>query len=346
MMFVRTLIFMIGDLIGLNWLFRRTTSAKVRVLMYHSITSRRAGAFCWTVLDRDEFVWQMEYLSRHYDIRAASEVFANVGTQNDAPVKTTVITFDDGLENTFSEAWPVLSRLNLKAICFVLPALSQRDEQIWADDLFEFLIHQLPGDLDLNKHDLGSIRLDPDPDKRAEAAAVLLEKTKSWTASLREELLSGLLPDEKARRKKRSGVFKLMSIDQINQLAASREFEIGLHSDTHPIMSSLSAEEQEREMRASIEKLKLGEIRYVPIFAYPNGRLQDFNEDTLNVLKRLNLRTAMTTVDGMWNRGKDPLKIPRIPVGADTSRWEFKARLSGFFYFLAGLKGGKTKDFR
>jgi hypothetical protein len=43
---------------------------------------------------------------------------------------------------------------------------------------------------------------------------------------------------------------------------------------------------------------------------------------------------ALTTVDGLWEQQTDRFSIPRIAIGAGISRWEFKARLSGFYYFL------------
>ncbi len=334
---LRKAILIIGDLIGLNWLFRRINAGKVRVLMYHGVTSRTPEAFCWTVLDKDMFIWQMEHVRRFYDVRPASEVLTG-----DRPLTgqgVTVITFDDGLENNYTEAWPILRGLGLTAICFVLPGLSQRGEQIWADDLFEYFLDQPSGDLDLSDYELGVIRLAPEKENRAGVIAELLDMLKTRPAKERAALMEHLLPERDTPDNSGSGLFRLMSVDQMNQLAAGREFEIGIHTDTHPIMSALSPEEQEREVAGAMENLKLGEIRFVPVFAYPNGRPQDFNRETIVALKKLKLRAAVTTVDALWDSTEDRYIIPRIGIGADISRWEFKARMSGLFYFLAALSG-------
>jgi peptidoglycan/xylan/chitin deacetylase (PgdA/CDA1 family) len=339
MSLLKRVIFIIGDLIGLNWLFRKINAGKVRVLMYHGVTSQTPPAFCWTVLAKDKFTWQMEHLKRLYDVRPASEVLTGDRPLTGSDRGVTVITFDDGLENNFTEAWPILSELGLTAICFVLPGLSQRGEQIWADDLFEFFLDQPAGDLDLSGHGLGVVRLAPEKEHRAGVIAGLLEKLKAWPAKKRAELIEHLMPERNHSREKGSGLFRLMSVDQMSQMAASREFEIGIHTDTHPIMSALTPEEQEREITDAIGNLKLGEIRFVPVFAYPNGRPQDFNEATVAALKKLRLRAAVTTVDALWDSAEDRYLVPRIGIGSDATSWEFKARMSGFYYYLAALGG-------
>lgn len=332
-------ILVFGDLIGLNWLFRKINADKVRVLMYHGVTSQRSQAFCWTVLDKGEFAWQMQYLKRHYSVQPASEVLLDDKPSGDLGRNVTVITFDDGLENNFTEAWPILANLNLRAICFVLPGLSQRGEQIWADDLFEFLLSHPAGDLDLSGHNLGIIHLTTEKSDRAEVISDLIERLKALPAAERNRLIDDLMPGKDSPNFQRHGLFRLMTVNQINELAAGREFEIGLHTDSHPIMSTLTPEQQEREITGAIENLKIGEIRFLPIFAYPNGRPQDFNGETIAALKRLKIHAAVTTVDTLWERSNDRYNIPRIGIGGDISRWEFKARLSGFFYYLMGLAG-------
>ena len=116
------------DLLGLNTLFRRLNTDKVRVLMYHSVTSRPLPSYYWTRLDLDKFVWQMQYLKRHYSVVSASELLAENELDTGGTKHRVVITFDDGLENTYNEAWPVLRTHNLNAIVFVLPEHSDRSE--------------------------------------------------------------------------------------------------------------------------------------------------------------------------------------------------------------------------
>jgi hypothetical protein len=87
-----------------------------------------------------------------------------------------------------------------------------------------------------------------------------------------------------------------------------------------------------------MEDLEKNDISFVPIFAYPNGGRADFNSDTKEILQSCGIRLALTTVDGLHNRADDPMAVKRVAIGPDCAYYEFKARLSGLFYFLQRLK--------
>lgn len=338
MRLIRNIVLILGHFLGFNLLFRFINSAKIRVLMYHGVASSSLDVFCWTVLDKEKFIWQMEYVKKRYKVASASSVLVNRSSWK--PERhTTVISFDDGLANTYSEVWPVLRRLGLCAICFVLPGLSRRGEQIWADQLFDFLLKGPAGILDLNGFGLGNIELEADPKGRTEVIDTLLTQLKSWPNEKRQNLLTHLLRDTTNSMPGRTNSFRLMSLGQIKELADSHEFEIGIHSDFHPIMSSVSRIEQEKEIQSALDGLEQAGVKFQPIFAYPNGRPDDFNEDTIAALRKFGLLAAVTTVDNHWNRDADNFRIKRIAIGADVGKWEFKARMSGYFYFLGRIAG-------
>jgi len=333
---MRNLILVLGELLGLNLLFRCLNADKIRVLMYHGVTTQGLGAPCWTVLDRGTFEWQMHYASRRYNVAPVSTVFAGDLSPSGSLRHMVVITLDDGLENTYSEVWPILRRLGLSAICFCVPGLSERRAQIWADDVLEFCLTAPSQLLDLGDLVPGGVTLAGTAAERVMLAGELIGRMKTWPDVKRRELTNRLLADPDTPHRRLSGIFQLMTIEQIAELADSAEFDIGLHSDKHPIMSQLSTTEQELEVKSAMDRLNRHDIRFQPVFAYPNGREQDFNDDSVAVLKKLGFKAAVTTLDGLWDRNADRFRIRRIAIGAGITKWEFKARLSGFFYFLTG----------
>jgi peptidoglycan/xylan/chitin deacetylase (PgdA/CDA1 family) len=339
--FLLHLILIISDLLGVNRLFRRLNVDKVRVLMYHSVTSRSLPSQYWTRLDVDKFVWQMQYIKRHYSVVPASELVVRGEDDKRAAKHRVVITFDDGLENTFHEAWPVLKAHELVAVVFVLPALSESGGRIWADELYEQLISAATTDLDLSNFDLGHIYLDPSPGTRAVQVDRLLNAVKSWPPGKCRELLQYVTTSFPNAEGRLRDVLKLMSKDQIIELGQSKEFDIGGHTDSHPILSTLSPEEQQDEIARCLEGLKQWGVDTVPIFAYPNGHPDDFTQDTIAALKQVNVEAAVTTVDGLHDRADNRFHIKRVAIGEDITRSEFKARLSGLYYFLRRLAGGR-----
>jgi peptidoglycan/xylan/chitin deacetylase (PgdA/CDA1 family) len=335
---IRTAVFAVADILGINSLFRQLTAHKVRVLMYHGITDRPQAGFRWTVLDRGTFRRQMDYLAKYFRVVKASELWCNESPDKSAPGLRAIITFDDGLTNTLSVAQPILAELSLPGVCFVVPGLAGHNRQIWADDLFEFLMGTASTKLDWESYGLGTIELSGTHRERGALAEKIIGEMKGWPQERRLALMNHvaeLMPLENPSRED----YRLMSLEEVAQMAAAGTFEIGLHSNTHPIMATLSSQDQYHEVRTAVSTLRERNIPFVPVFAYPNGRLEDFNDGTIAVLKQLEFKTGLTTVDGLWSTGGDRYQVERIAVGADITMWEFRARLSGLFYFLRSLLG-------
>lgn len=337
---LRNCIFFLADVLGINVLFRRINARKVRVLMYHGVSSDALPTFYWTHLNADMFRWQMAHLKRHYSCVKASAIGTWLNEDAEVPLNAAVVTFDDGLRNIYTDARPILKEHGLNAICFVLPELSRENAIIWPNAIYDVILNTRAEHLDLSDFGLGTISLTEDANQRAETARLLSGELKSWPDARRRELMKKLLdkyrPDESPLTER----FRLMTLSEIRELALSDEFQIGIHGSSHSILSTMPRQRQQEEIMRALNELKELSIDAVPVFAYPNGRPEDFNRDTIEILKELSFDTAFTTSEGMLNRTDDGYRLARIPVGADTSKSEFKARLSGFFYFLRRLVKG------
>ncbi|MEW5925075.1 MAG: polysaccharide deacetylase family protein [Candidatus Zixiibacteriota bacterium] len=326
------IILILADWIGINRLFRSLNSNKIRVLMYHGVSDIKMPSFYWTLLDKNEFLSQIAYIRKKYNVVGPENIYAG-GNQVGNSV---VITFDDGLLNNFTTVLPVLRDNDLQAVCFVLPSLSEKNEMMWTDKLYVALIGLEQSVLDLSKFDLGVWELATDTDKRADSIKKLLFKLKATPHSKRSEILNHVFNNIASGDIKDYDVFGLMSPAQIKELSETGQFSVGAHTNSHPILSTMTASEQEKEIKGGMDKLVEWGISTIPVFAYPNGRAEDFNEETINILKKYGFKAALTTIDGLHDPADDNYRIKRINIGADTGKWEFRARLSGFYYFLQG----------
>lgn len=325
-------VLLMADLLGVNWIFRKATKSSVRILMYHSITAHPTPWFYWTSLDLERFKWQMDYLTGRYQVVSFPTVVGDDENSSSACCRA-VITFDDGLENTFHEAWPILKQRHLKATCFVVPLLSETGARIWADDVHLRLMATEIESLDLSQYDLGVITLDLSADRRSDQVGQLLVKLKSLPHARRIEIVAHIvelctdLPSDHQ-------TLRLMTKQQIKKLANSEEFDIGGHSNSHPILSTMTPDEQRQEIAGCFDTLARWEVSALFVVAYPNGRPEDYNENTIEALKQAGVRAAVTTIDGLHDPSDDYFQMKRIAIGADITRWEFKARLSGLYYFI------------
>jgi hypothetical protein len=72
----------------------------------------------------------------------------------------------------------------------------------------------------------------------------------------------------------------------------------GPHTLTHPVLSTTSDEQSEREITESWRRLS-GEVsRPVPVFCYPAGRLGDFGDREIATIRRMGLLGAVSAQPG------------------------------------------------
>lgn len=328
---------MVSDIVGLNWVFRLVNAKKLRIVMYHGIADSELPTFYWTQLPLREFKLQMNILRESYTPISSESLTNDMSGGLNYPSNAVVVTFDDGYENLFRNAWEVLKEKKMPATIFVVTGLSETKAIIWTDVIYTMFIKYFDRDIDLSMHDLQIYPKCIDLDERIEAVEQLKTSLKSFPEEKRKAVIMHLLEKYPLREDEYFDELRLLSVGQIMELSKSREIQIASHSHNHPILSTLSPELQADEIEASVEALASWGIPKASIFAYPNGRPQDFDEDTTSILKSNGIAIAVTTVEGFNDAASDPYRLKRIAVGADTDTWEFKARLSGLYGFVSSI---------
>lgn len=88
---------------------------KAVILMYHSIGDSKV----FFNVKRAEFETQMKFLKENnYNVVSAEKLLEYLN-KKDIPSKTVVITFDDGYQDNFLNAWPILKKYNFPATIFL-----------------------------------------------------------------------------------------------------------------------------------------------------------------------------------------------------------------------------------
>jgi len=97
----------------------------VPVIMYHNIDEHSAASRL--SVSPESFKRQMNFLKSHKYNVVKLEDLAGMLNENKLPSKTIAITFDDGYENNYTNAYPVLKKLGLQATIFIIPAMIGTD---------------------------------------------------------------------------------------------------------------------------------------------------------------------------------------------------------------------------
>lgn len=87
------------------------------VLMYHSIGDNPE----FFTVETKEFEKQMTYLAKHkFNVISAANLVEKIKRGEKIPAKTVVITIDDGYEDNYLNACPILKKYNFPATIFVV----------------------------------------------------------------------------------------------------------------------------------------------------------------------------------------------------------------------------------
>lgn len=117
----------------------RPDSVRVPILVYHSVMPHHPGqTHEQRVLDVDtsNFAAQMRFLvDGGYHVISFEQLVNALDGRDTLPTRPVVLTFDDGWQNQYKYAFPVLRKLGLPATFFVFTSVIDRDRRnmTWAE---------------------------------------------------------------------------------------------------------------------------------------------------------------------------------------------------------------------
>jgi len=105
-----------------RWTWWRAASPGLKVLCYHKVGTPPPGSKLKELwVSEEKFRAQIKYLlDNGYETLFFSDLKKLRGSGAPLPEKAVLITFDDGYENNYLHAWPVLKELGAKANIFVV----------------------------------------------------------------------------------------------------------------------------------------------------------------------------------------------------------------------------------
>ena len=244
----------------------------------------------------------------------------NAGT---LPARAACITFDDGYADNFQVAMPILQRHGLTATFFIATGFLDGG-RMWndtlietvraCDDLSAMAVDGLPR---FARHQGG-----PTIATRQAAIATLITHIKYRPVAERISLT-----EEIARTANVQLPHKLMMSSAEVKALRRAGMQIGAHTVSHPILSTLTDAQARQEIGDSkrfLEQL-LGER--IIVFAYPNGKPgEDYLPQSVEVVRSLGFDAAVSTQWGTSRMGDDTLQIKRFTPW-DKTRVRFGLRL-------------------
>jgi peptidoglycan/xylan/chitin deacetylase (PgdA/CDA1 family) len=285
------------------------------ILIYHRVLAEPDMLFPEEV-DARRFEQHLRLLQRWFQVLPLGEAVRRLAERR-LPGRAACITFDDGYADNAEVALPILQRYGIPATFFVTSGFIDGG-CMWNDAVIE-VVRNAPGDrLNLSRAGFGVLDIGC-PVRRRAVIDMLIAALKY------------LPPDERIERVKRMArrfTPTMLSSDQLIALHRAG-MEIGAHTVSHPILTSISNADARAEIangRARLQDIVQAPVR---LFAYPNGKPgQDFEQRHVQMLRSQGFEAAVTTAWGAARPGTDPFCLPRFTPW-DRGSGRFLLRMAG-----------------
>jgi len=317
----------IGFHVGLLRLMQLARRRQPVILTFHRFSGDGEGDP--RALPIGLFAQYMRYLSRHYRVVSLPDLVHQLKRGRVRP-NTAAVTVDDGYDEFFSLAVPVLRANGITASIFVISDFIEGRLWPWTDRL-RFIFEHAPR-CQVTFTYQGRTRvvdLRGDEDDRRRIEEHWSEHAKAITTAERQDLLGTLAEacDVEVPSAPPRG-YRPMTWAQLRMLAAEG-YDIGAHTRTHPILSRVPPEQLQDEIGGCREQLELALGGPVPHFAYPNGRREDYTREAVEVVARAGYAAAVTTVAGAMTPATPIFELHRVDA-SDEDLAHFAQSVSGF----------------
>jgi len=295
--------------------------------MYHGVAAQQLSMSCWHCLDARSFQRQMEYLSRNFNILPLEEALERLRAGT-LPPRAVTLTFDDGTRNLATVAAPVLRRLGLSSAVFLTTDPMDVGGVVWPDRLWLAFARTTESEIDVPELGLQKCSL-ASTTARGRAYQEAITRLKDLPDSERIALLNNIIATLTPQESNDPGPFAMLSWDDARSLARDAAVALYPHTATHPILSRCDDTKVKSEIVDSCMAVERATGYPPTVFAYPNGRTQDFDGRAKAALTGHGIQWGLAGTTGFAHRDSDPLALPRIPIGSDMSFAQFRLLVSG-----------------
>jgi hypothetical protein len=123
---------------------------------------------------------------------------------------------------------------------------------------------------------------------------------------------------------------------ELREMAGSL-VEIGSHTVTHPILSSITDEESWKELTESRRQIEEALGTQVRSFCFPNGQPEDYRASQVKEVQEAGYNCAVVADFDLVQNGADPYRLPRIGMERKTQSVEMAKYLDGAAYYQSKL---------
>jgi peptidoglycan/xylan/chitin deacetylase (PgdA/CDA1 family) len=292
-------------------------SAPGAVLAYHRVCDIDRDPFGLAV-GPDRLAAQLSALSEVADLVPLSSIVPARRSRRSPNSRRprVALTFDDGYLDNAHVLPEVLAQSGAPATVFLTTSVLEGGEEFWWDRLEHVLLDGEP-QVQMLDVTIEARRLRADvrnPQGRQRALKALNRRLRALAPEAIDEAITelsqqtGLIPRSCVAHAR-------MTREDVVGLAANPLIEIGAHTTSHPVLSTLPSGDQRAEIEQSWTTLTEVTGRAPVSFAYPFGFTGSWDSSTEAIVRDCGFERACTTVPGAIDGRVHRFAIPRIGIG-------------------------------
>ena len=302
-------------------------SKQIRILAYHrvcDVASHKNYLFDTDLISASvaQFEWQVKYIKKNFDPITFSDYIAFLDGKMSLPKRPVIITFDDGFEDNYTNAYPILKSHGIPATFFISTNYIDSKEVFWFDQLV-YMVKSATKLTRIEAFDLNISSVD-----KIQAVRSVLGRVKELDNDSRLEGIKEIV--KKVGYSVPDGGYaesRPMTWDQVAEMSRNG-MEIGSHSKSHPILSKVSDELLKEELAGSKEVIESRTGHSCDVFCYPVGSKSICTEKVVNEIKKAGYRLGISYMSGVNLPRDDCFRMKRLHIEEDIDKELFVSMLS------------------
>lgn len=269
------------------------------ILLYHSVGNSKN--FKETTIDHIS----LDVLKKHLLEAQKYWKFVSIDeyVRADDRKSLAAVTIDDGYKNVLDEALPLFEELNIPITIFINSS-TLRGEIFWRDKVRYLIDNNLENDF-------------------IKASNIFTENnTLTFYQDTKKPVYNSKLIEKEIDvflKKKNIDIEHSLNLcfDSNKYLIKHDLVYYGNHTDKHYLLSSLTKDEQFKEINTTKELLETLDVNVSNIFSIPFGGLGTYNEDTISILKDLKYNWILLSKGFLENINNSTEYIERVMIKND-----------------------------